>query len=152
MQPVLALESRRGLWMFGDLFHPVSASDDAVHFKLAFEESQETVFLAMHARLFRLDRDTEEWMEQGKGIVRLLVHRETQKMRFVMREDDTQTICCNFFVTPNIWLQPADERSWLWNAPDVSESPPVTKTFSIRLSTSDDAAKFKHAFDMAPIN
>ncbi|KAJ7930204.1 RanBP1 domain-containing protein [Mycena leptocephala] len=40
--------------------------DDAVQFKIAFEESQETVFLAMHATLFWLDRDTEEWMEQER--------------------------------------------------------------------------------------
>ncbi|KAJ7750163.1 hypothetical protein B0H14DRAFT_437917 [Mycena olivaceomarginata] len=135
--------------MLRSLTHPCQ---DAVQFKIAFEESQETVFLAMHSKLFWLDRDTEEWMQQGKGIVRLLVHRETQKMRFVMGEDDTQTICGNFLVSPNMWLQPADERSWLWNAPDFSESPPATKTFSIRLSTPGDAVKSRLAFDMAPIN
>ncbi|KAJ7448865.1 hypothetical protein B0H11DRAFT_1928898 [Mycena galericulata] len=81
---------------------PTHPCQDAVQFKLAFEESQETVFLQStpnssgstvtqkngwnRARvsftssftiLFRLNRDTEEWMEQGKGIVHLLVHNTT---------------------------------------------------------------------------
>ncbi|KAJ7917797.1 hypothetical protein B0H13DRAFT_1994274 [Mycena leptocephala] len=72
-------------------------------------------------------------------------------MRLVMREDQTQTICANFVVSPNMWLRPGCNRSWLWNAADCSQFPLGsqfgTKTFAIRLSNSDDAVDFKIAFE-----
>lgn len=47
------------------------------------------------AKLFRFDAPSSEWKERGTGDVRLLAHRETKKVRLVMRRDKTLKVCAN---------------------------------------------------------
>jgi hypothetical protein len=47
------------------------------------------------AKLFRFDAESSEWKERGTGDVRLLSHRETKKVRLVMRRDKTLKVCAN---------------------------------------------------------
>ena len=37
-----------------------------------------------------------EWKEKGTGTLKLLAHKETGKVRLVMRRDKTLKICANF--------------------------------------------------------
>jgi len=59
------------------------------------------------AKLFRFDSEASEWKERGTGDVRILAHRETKKVRLVMRRDKTLKVCANhysaslqFFILP----------------------------------------------------
>ena len=47
------------------------------------------------AKLFRFDGESTEWKERGTGDVRLLSHKETKKVRLVMRRDKTLKVCAN---------------------------------------------------------
>lgn len=47
------------------------------------------------AKLFRFDAGSTEWKERGTGDVRLLSHKETEKIRLVMRRDKTLKVCAN---------------------------------------------------------
>ena len=47
------------------------------------------------AKLFRFDSSSSEWKERGTGDVRLLQHKETKKVRLVMRRDKTLKVCAN---------------------------------------------------------
>jgi hypothetical protein len=47
------------------------------------------------AKLFRFDSGATEWKERGTGDVRLLCHKETKKVRLVMRRDKTLKVCAN---------------------------------------------------------
>jgi hypothetical protein len=47
------------------------------------------------AKLFRFDSTAAEWKERGTGDVRLLSHKETKKVRLVMRRDKTLKVCAN---------------------------------------------------------
>jgi len=47
------------------------------------------------AKLFRFDNEPSEWKERGTGEVRLLQHKETHKIRLVMRRDKTLKVCAN---------------------------------------------------------
>lgn len=60
------------------------------------EEAEEQA-LKMRARLFKFDRESKEWKEQGIGDVRLLKHKENGKTRFVMRRDKTFMVCANHY-------------------------------------------------------
>lgn len=49
------------------------------------------------AKLFKFDRDGREWKERGTGDVKLLKHKETKKVRLVMRRDKTHKVCANHY-------------------------------------------------------
>lgn len=49
------------------------------------------------AKLFRFDKESQEWKERGTGDVRLLKHKETGKVRLVMRRDKTLKVCANHY-------------------------------------------------------
>ena len=51
--------------------------------------------LPRRAKLFRFDITSSEWKERGTGDVRLLAHKETKKVRLVMRRDKTLKVCAN---------------------------------------------------------
>lgn len=51
------------------------------------------------AKLFRFDSASTEWKERGTGDVRLLQHKESKKVRLVMRRDKTLKVCANHLST-----------------------------------------------------
>lgn len=128
----------------------------------------------MRAKLFKfvkaVKKDGEdapassgEWKERGTGDVRLLKHKENDKVRLVMRREKTLKVCANHYsmlfphmflltlvrsltdtclraVVPEITLSPnvGSDRSWVWNAAaDVSEGEPEAVTLAIRFANSD---------------
>ncbi|KAJ7507486.1 RanBP1 domain-containing protein [Mycena galericulata] len=105
---------------------------------------------ARRAKLFRFDGEAAEWKERGTGDVRLLAHKETHKVRLVMRRDKTLKVCANHVISSDMRLQPniGSDRSWVWKvAADYSESPPTAETLAIRFANSENAAQFKTAFE-----
>ena len=57
------------------------------------EENEDCIF-KMRAKLYRF-RD-EEWKERGIGILKLLRHKESNKIRFIMRQEKTLKVIANF--------------------------------------------------------
>lgn len=45
--------------------------------------------------MFRFSKVDNEWKERGTGDVRLLAHKESKKVRLVMRRDKTLKVCAN---------------------------------------------------------
>jgi len=129
-------------------FEPVIKLTEQVDTK-THEEDEEVLF-KMRAKLFRFDADASEWKERGTGDVRLLEHKETHKVRLVMRRDKTLKVCANHVISSDMRLQPniGSDRSWVWKvAADYSESPPTAETLAIRFANSDNAGQFKTAFE-----
>ncbi|RWV98470.1 hypothetical protein GW17_00038674 [Ensete ventricosum] len=60
-------------------------------------EEEEDVLLDLKAKLYRFDKEGNQWKERGTGSVKLLKHRETGKVRLVMRQVKTLKICANHF-------------------------------------------------------
>jgi len=103
-------------------------------------------------KLFRFDSEASEWKERGTGDVRILAHRESKKVRLVMRRDKTLKVCANHYITADMKLQPniGSDRSWVWKvAADVSDGAPTAETLAIRFANSDNAGLFKTAFEEA---
>ncbi|KAF9008751.1 RanBP1 domain-containing protein [Cyathus striatus] len=118
-------------------------------------EEDESVLFKMRAKLFRFDPGSSEWKERGTGDVRLLSHKETKKVRLVMRRDKTLKVCANHLISSDMRLQPniGSDRSWVWKvAADYSETPPTSETLAIRFANSDNAHQFKTAFEDAQKN
>jgi len=114
------------------------------------EESEEVVW-KRRAKLFRFDKDTNQWKERGTGEVKILKSVE-DKLRLLMRRDGTLKICCNHLVLPAIELKPniGSDRSWVWSvAGDLSEDEPTDEVFAIRFQNADIANEFKTQFEEA---
>ena len=56
-------------------------------------EEEEELFFEVKAKLFRFEG---EWKERGVGMAKLLKHKETGKIRMLLRRDKTLKICANF--------------------------------------------------------
>lgn len=113
-------------------------------------EEDEDVMFKMRAKLFRFDTSASEWKERGTGDVRLLQHRQTKKVRLVMRRDKTLKVCANHLITSSMHLQPnvGSDRSWVWKvAADYAENPPTAETLAIRFANSENAQQFKKEFE-----
>ncbi|WFD05839.1 Ran GTPase binding protein Sbp1 [Malassezia vespertilionis] len=131
-------------------FDPVVKLEHQVEVKTN-EEDEEAMF-KIRAKLFRFDKESKEWKERGTGDVRLLKHKDTGKIRLVMRRDKTLKVCANHFASPDIKLQPnvGSDRSWVYNvSADVSDGEPVAETLAIRFANSENANLFKKEFEAA---
>jgi len=131
-------------------FEPVVRLTEQVETKT--HEEDEQVLFKMRAKLFRFASDSKEWKERGTGDVRLLQHKETKKVRLVMRRDQTLKVCANHAITSDMKLQPniGSDRSWVWKvAADYSEGAPTSETLAIRFANTENANTFKEAFENA---
>ncbi|KAH7869467.1 Ran binding domain-containing protein [Lentinula edodes] len=86
------------------------------------------------AKLFQFDAASSEWKERGTGDVRLLVHKETKKMRQNLEGLHKLLRCVTFFLSADMRLQPniGSDPSWVWKvAAEYSETPPTSETLAI---------------------
>ncbi|WVR07300.1 hypothetical protein IAU60_004341 [Kwoniella sp. DSM 27419] len=133
-------------------FEPVIKLTEQVEAK-THEEDEEVLF-KMRAKLFRFAKESLEWKERGTGDVRLLKHKESKKIRLVMRRDKTLKVCANHIVTSDMKLSPnvGSDRSWVWNvAADYAEGEASPETLAIRFGNSENANLFKSAFEDAQV-
>lgn len=118
-------------------------------------EEDEEALLKMRAKLFRFDKNSKEWKERGTGDVRFLKHKETGKIRLVMRRDKTHKVCANHYITSDMQLAPnvGSERSWVWNVTaDMSDDEVSAETLAIRFPNVENAQLFKEEFEKAQTN
>ncbi|CAO3625407.1 unnamed protein product [Cunninghamella blakesleeana] len=128
-------------------FEPVVKLEEV---EVKTNEENEEVLFKMRAKLFRYDKQLKEWKERGTGDVKFLQHKETKKVRLLMRRDKTLKVCANHYVSGDMKLAPnvGSDRSWVWNvAADVSEGEPAAETLAIRFANSDNANQFKDKFE-----
>lgn len=75
-------------------FKPLVHLDEV---KVVTHEEDEEVLFKMRAKLFRFDKDSKQWKERGTGEVRFLKHKETTKVRLLMRREKTLKVCANHY-------------------------------------------------------
>jgi len=132
------------------VFEPVIRLTEQVESKT--HEEDEDVIFKLRSKLFRFDTPNSEWKERGTGEVRLLAHKETKKVRVLMRREQTHKVCANHYITSDMRLQPniGSDRSWVWKvAADISDGEPTSETLAIRFANAENANKFKEAFEAA---
>eukprot|EP01018_Ginkgo_biloba_P010711 Gb_12128 [translate_table: standard] len=112
-------------------------------------EENEDVLLDMKAKLYRFDKDGNQWKERGLGTVKLLKHEETGKVRLVMRQLKTLKICANHLVVASTTMQEhaGSDKSWVWHATDFSDGELKEELFCIRLGSAENAKKFKEVIE-----
>lgn len=119
-------------------------------------EEDEEILYKQRCKLFvygetMLDKGTgnKTWKERGIGDIRFLKHKETERIRVLMREEKTLKMKVNHFLDPRMKLVPnsGNDRSWVWIAMDFAELELTETTFAVRFSNSDIAQTFKEEFE-----
>ena len=100
--------------LYGQLFLSSSSrvSNSSLIFSLLLSYWLFWFLLIRKAKLYRFDKDGNQWKERGAGTVKLLKHKESGKVRLVMRQSKTLKICANhlglfiffFFGLCSVWL------------------------------------------------
>ncbi|KAK4366239.1 hypothetical protein RND71_014119 [Anisodus tanguticus] len=108
-------------------------------------EENEHVLLDLKSKLYRFDKEGGQWKERGVGTVKLLKHKETGKVRLVMRQSKTLKICANHLVLPTMSIQEhaGNEKSCVWHAADFADGEVKEETFCIRFASIENCKTFK---------
>ncbi|KAK6140730.1 hypothetical protein DH2020_025528 [Rehmannia glutinosa] len=108
-------------------------------------EENEDILLDLKAKLYRFDKDGNQWKERGVGTVKLLKHKESGKIRLVMRQNKTLKICANHLVLPTMTVQEhhGNDKSCVWHAADFADGELKEETFCIRFPSVENCKSFK---------
>jgi len=120
--------------------------------KTSNNEEDEEVIYKMRSKLYRFDKKEKEWKERGIGDVRLMQHKETHKIRILMRQEKTLKVRLNHYLVPGLELNemPGSDTAWMWNCPmDYADEEPQPEIFAIRFKNHEIALSFKEAFEDA---
>jgi len=119
-------------------------------------EEEEEVIYTHRGKLFLygetlldVGSGNKSWKERGIGDIRILKHRQHQRMRVLMRQEKTMKVIVNHALDPRITLEPnaGSDRSWVWSAFDFASGELVETVFAIRFADSDIANNFKKVFE-----
>ncbi|XP_030057332.1 E3 SUMO-protein ligase RanBP2 isoform X2 [Microcaecilia unicolor] len=131
----------------GQYFEPVVPLPDLV--EVASGEENEQVVFCHRAKLYRFDKDTNQWKERGIGDIKILQNYDNKTVRIVMRRDQVLKLCANHRIVPNMTLEhmKGTERAWVWTAHDFAEGEGKLELFAVRFKLQDVADSFKQIFD-----
>ncbi|XP_052208934.1 ran-binding protein 1 homolog a-like [Diospyros lotus] len=112
-------------------------------------EENENVLLDLKAKLYRFDKEGNQWKERGVGTVKLLQHKSTSKVRLVMRQSKTLKICANHLVIPSISIQEhaGNDKSCVWHATDFADGELKEELFCIRFPSVENCRTFKEKIE-----
>lgn len=136
----------------GQYFEPVVPLPDLVEVTSG-EENEETIF-CHRAKLYRFDKDANQWKERGIGDLKILQNYENKSSRVVMRRDQVLKLCANHYITPDIHLEPmkaGSQREWAWTAQDYAEGESRVECFAVRFKLQEVADLFKEVFEEAKV-
>ncbi|XVF08304.1 hypothetical protein REPUB_Repub06bG0215000 [Reevesia pubescens] len=107
-------------------------------------EEDEDPMLDLKAKLYRFDKEGNQWKERGVGNVKLLKHKVTGKVRLVMRQSKTLKICANHLVLPTMTVQEhaGNDKSCVWHAPDFADGELKEEMFCIRFASVENCKSF----------
>ncbi|KAI7727168.1 hypothetical protein M8C21_031466 [Ambrosia artemisiifolia] len=111
-------------------------------------EEDEDAILDLKAKLYRFDKDGNQWKERGAGSVRFLKHKKTEKVRLVMRQSKTLKICANHLIIPTMSVQEhaGNDKSCVWHAADFADGELKDELFCIRFASVENCKKFMETF------
>ncbi|KAK2198053.1 bifunctional Ran binding domain/Ran binding protein RanBP1-like/Ran-specific GTPase-activating protein 1 [Babesia duncani] len=120
-------------------------------------EEDEDIFWQQRSKLYRWATDTDGngvWKERGLGESKLLKHKTTGKIRFLLRQEKTLKIVANHYVvsigglcqlTPNI----GSDKIWVWTANNHCDDEPKIEQMALKFAQVEQAQLFKQKFQEA---
>ncbi|NXP45192.1 RBP2 ligase, partial [Heliornis fulica] len=135
----------------GQYFEPVVPLPDLV--EVTSGEENEQVVFSHRAKLYRYDKDANQWKERGIGDIKILQNYDNKQVRIVMRRDQVLKLCANHRVTPDMNMQQmkGSDRAWVWTACDFADGERKVELLAVRFKLQDVADSFKEIFDEAKL-
>ncbi|XP_069827024.1 E3 SUMO-protein ligase RanBP2-like isoform X2 [Dendropsophus ebraccatus] len=136
----------------GQYFEPVVPLPDLV--ELTSGEENEQPLFCHRAKLYRFDKDANQWKERGIGDLKILQNFENKSARVVMRRDQVLKLCANHRITTDIHLEPmkaGSQREWAWTALDFAEGNGKVECFAVRFKLQEVADLFREVFEEAKV-
>ncbi|KAL9244362.1 hypothetical protein vseg_018145 [Gypsophila vaccaria] len=111
-------------------------------------EEDEVPLLDLKSKLYRFDKDGNQWKERGSGTVKFLKHRVTGKVRLVMRQSKTLKICANHLIIAGMTVQEhaGNDKSCVWHASDYADGELKDEMFCIRFASVENCKRFMEEF------
>ena len=95
----------------------------------------------------------DQWKERGTGNCKLLRHKESKKIRFVMRQEKTLKPVANFILQEaplcELMVMKNNEKAFLWSCSDCTGEEPKLEKLCARFQNAENTALFKEAFEAA---
>ncbi|KAL2080824.1 hypothetical protein ACEWY4_022677 [Coilia grayii] len=111
------------------------------------EEDKELLFKE-RTKLYRWDRDLQQWKERGVGDIKILFHPVKKYYRVLMRRDQVLKVCANHTITEAIELKPMNTsaNALVWTATDYAEGDAKVEQLAAKFKTKQLAESFKKTF------
>ena len=111
-------------------------------------EEDEDALIDLKAKLYRFDKEGNQWKERGTGTVKFLKHKVNGKVRLVMRQSKTLKICANHLIIAGMTVQEhaGNEKSCVWHASDYADGELKEEMFCIRFASIENCKTFMDMF------
>ncbi|GBE61495.1 ran binding protein [Babesia ovata] len=125
--------------------------------KVVTGEEDEELFWQQRSKLYRFATDTDGeqvWKERGLGESKLLRHKKTGKIRFLLRQEKTLKVVANHYVLeteslcklrPNI----GSDKIWVWTANNTYDDESKVEQMALKFGQIEHAKLFKEKFEEA---
>ncbi|XP_026233210.1 E3 SUMO-protein ligase RanBP2 isoform X2 [Anabas testudineus] len=111
-------------------------------------EEDEEILFKERAKLYRWDRDANQWKERGIGDIKILYHPAKHFYRILMRREQVLRVCANHTISQSMELKPmnASANALIWTATDYSDGDGVIEQLAAKFKTPEIAESFKKTF------
>ncbi|KAF4105397.1 E3 SUMO-protein ligase RanBP2-like isoform X2 [Onychostoma macrolepis] len=111
-------------------------------------EEDEEILYKERAKLYRWDRELNQWKERGVGDIKILYHPVKKRYRVVMRREQVLKVCTNHTINQSIELKPMNTsaNALVWTATDHSEGDGKVEQLAARFKTPELAESFRRVF------
>uniref|UniRef100_A0A8C6R9D2 E3 SUMO-protein ligase RanBP2 n=1 Tax=Nannospalax galili TaxID=1026970 RepID=A0A8C6R9D2_NANGA len=112
-------------------------------------EEDEEILFKERAKLYRWDRDVNQWKERGIGDIKILWHTIKNYYRILMRRDQVFKVCANHVITKTMELKPLNvsNNALVWTASDYADGEAKVEQLAVRFKTKEMAECFKRKFE-----
>nr|XP_033804754.1 E3 SUMO-protein ligase RanBP2-like isoform X4 [Geotrypetes seraphini] len=112
-------------------------------------EEDEEILFKERAKLYRWDREVNQWKERGVGEIKILFHSERQYYRVLMRRDQVLKVCANHLISTTMEIKPLNtsNNALTWFATDYTDGEAKCEHLAVKFKTEQLMDSFKKTFE-----
>ncbi|KAJ8415155.1 hypothetical protein AAFF_G00008530 [Aldrovandia affinis] len=116
-------------------------------------EEDEEILFKERTKLYRWDRDVNQWKERGVGDIKILFHPHKRYYRVLMRREQVFKVCANHTISQGMELKPMNTstNALVWTATDYAEGDAKVEQLAAKFKTAELANSFKRKFEECQI-
>ncbi|XP_076846459.1 E3 ubiquitin-protein ligase TRIM47-like isoform X2 [Brachyhypopomus gauderio] len=111
-------------------------------------EEDEEILYNERAKLYRWDRDCNQWNQRGVGNIKILLHPLKKTYRVLMRREKVLNVCANHIITKTMEIKPMKSsfNAFSWTANDYADGDAKVEQFAAKFLTGVLADAFRRTF------